>query len=77
MSSLTYIPTGISQALSQNSFILIAEKILDKSIPMLDAPTGAKNVIVSSAKKHRFASCGSYETVGIRLDKWLESNLCA
>ena len=51
------------------AFVLISENILNKSIRMPDAPTGAKNVIVSSAEKHRFASCGSHETAGIRSDK--------
>ena len=38
----------------------MAEKIFNRSIPMLDnvSPTGAKKVIVSSAENHHFASCG-------------------
>ena len=42
--------------------IAIARKIFNRSesIPMPDtSPTGAKNVIVSSAENHRFASCGA------------------
>ena len=51
----------ITVAPLQNIFMIMARKILSRSIPMPDnpCPTDAKNVIVSSAENFRFASCGA------------------
>ena len=48
----------------------ISKKIFSKSIPMPDASTPAKNVGVSAAENHRFASCGS-ERQGFVTDKMI------
>ena len=48
-------------------------------IPMPDAPTGARNVIVSSSENHDFASCRtqSHETAGLQSDKMVRTqSLC-
>ena len=53
----TYLPT-LTPLRLQNSFMLMAKNIFNRSTPMPDngSPTGDKNVIVSSSETHRFAS---------------------